>query len=350
MTNGSAFGVQLASDALPFHAFRFRSTRAIGISTPQMKMGGKAKSIRFALLVSLAFVAAAPHTARAQQHPSSQGTPTIAPSPVAPLTLDEAVRLALGQASAFQQSGFNERIAAEDVRQARAAFLPRVAAVPSIIATSPALGSFPAKHAAPAVVSSARTRSRNIRDSLTSPANSTSPDACARRSSAIMRCSKPRVSALASRGEILVLAVEDAYNAFALASLRRSAAEQNLQSAQEFERITSLLLSGGEVAPVDETRARLQTTTRRDELEQARTAEAAAADSLRVLVGYDFTQPIATTDLLTNMPQPGEVERFTAETIDKPTGVRAVRRRTTRRRAGHSPRPRRTPPASDVLD
>lgn len=113
----------------------------------------------------------------------------------------------------------------------------------------------------------------------------------------------------------LVQAVDDAYFSLALASARRGAAEQNLAAATEFERATSLLLSAGEVAPVDLTRARLQTNTRRDELEQARTSEAIAADSLRVFVGYDFTQPIATTDLLTEMPQSGELDSFAAAAI-----------------------------------
>jgi outer membrane protein TolC len=53
-------------------------------------------------------------------------------------------------------------------------------------------------------------------------------------------------------------------------------------------------LSGGEVAPVDLTRAQLQTLTRRDELRTARANEQVAAGALRVLVGYEFTQPIMT--------------------------------------------------------
>jgi outer membrane protein TolC len=102
-----------------------------------------------------------------------------------------------------------------------------------------------------------------------------------------------------------------------LALAKRGAAEQNLASAEEFERITSLLLSGGEVAPVDLSRARLQTITRRDELEQARANEVVAGDALRVFVGYDFATPIATIDLLMAMPDGGDIDRFTAEAIQK---------------------------------
>jgi len=103
----------------------------------------------------------------------------------------------------------------------------------------------------------------------------------------------------------LVQAIDEAYYGLALATAKRRAAEQNLSTAEEFERVTSLLLQGGEVAPVDLTRARLQTNTRRDELEQARTNESVASDALRVLIGYDFTRPVTTNDLLTTLPQSG---------------------------------------------
>src|ERR1041385_6187567 len=56
------------------------------------------------------------------------------------LSLDEVLRLANTQASSFQSASINERIAAEDVRQAQAAFLPKITAPLSYIYTSPALG------------------------------------------------------------------------------------------------------------------------------------------------------------------------------------------------------------------
>src|SRR5689334_19605504 len=74
-------------------------------------------------------------------------SPTVAPitgispstqaAPISPLLLDEALRLANAQASAFQTASLNERIAAEDVRQAQAAFLPKVSVPLSYIYTSP---------------------------------------------------------------------------------------------------------------------------------------------------------------------------------------------------------------------
>jgi outer membrane protein TolC len=113
----------------------------------------------------------------------------------------------------------------------------------------------------------------------------------------------------------LVQGVNEAYYGLALAAARRRSAELTLAAAEEFEGVTKLLLDAGEVAEVDLTRARLQTATRQDELEQARVGESVAADSLRVLVGYDFIAPITTTDLTIAIPDVTELDRFTAQTI-----------------------------------
>jgi len=88
--------------------------------------------------------------------PKPTQTPATSPTPAAPiqqispvtqatpipnlLSLDEALRLANTQASSFQSAAINERIAAEDVRQAQAAFLPKVSAPLSYIYTWPTAG------------------------------------------------------------------------------------------------------------------------------------------------------------------------------------------------------------------
>src|SRR6185369_6261673 len=51
------------------------------------------------------------------------------------LTLDEALRLANAQASTYQTAILNEHVAAEDVKQAQAAFKPKVSAPLSYIYT-----------------------------------------------------------------------------------------------------------------------------------------------------------------------------------------------------------------------
>jgi outer membrane protein TolC len=111
--------------------------------------------------------------------------------------------------------------------------------------------------------------------------------------------------------------VVEAYYGLALANAQLHAAETNLAAAQEFEHITSLLLSGGEVAPVDLTRAQLKTLTRRDELEKATANEAVAAGALRVFVGYDFARSISTTDLALALPLASEFQQFKAEDVSR---------------------------------
>jgi outer membrane protein TolC len=231
--------------------------------------------------------------------------------------LDEAIKLALTQASTFEQATFNERIAAEDVQQARAAFLPRVIAAPTLIYTSPAIG----VNRQPGTAREPSFLGANAITEYQGLANVSGELDIAGRLRAMLRRNQALLEAARAGTEsarrTLVEATEETYYGFALASERRVAAEQNVAAAEEFERTTALQVAGGEAAPVDQIRARLQTTTRRDELEQARAAESLAADSLRVLIGYEFTQPVRTTELLLAVPEVGEVERYTDDAIKR---------------------------------
>jgi outer membrane protein TolC len=229
------------------------------------------------------------------------------------LTLDEALRLADTQASSFQSALLNERIAAEDVRQARAAFLPKVSTVLSYIYTTPALGLPPGEPRGPAFITS---DGIGVSDALVNVSGdfdiAGKLRATLARNRALLAAAHAGTDA-AKRA--LVSAVIESYYGLALAIAQRQAAEENLKAAQDFEHTTSLLLSGGEVAPVDLTRAQLQTLARRDALEKARADEQVAAGALRVLVGYDFTQPITTTDLALAVPNATEVQQFKADDV-----------------------------------
>jgi outer membrane protein TolC len=103
----------------------------------------------------------------------------------------------------------------------------------------------------------------------------------------------------------------------ALAVAKRQSAEQSLTAAQEFEKITALLFSGGEVAQVDLTRAQLQSTQRLDDLEKARADEAVAAASLGVLIGYGFDRPVSVLALPESDPQVAEIASISADTISR---------------------------------
>ena len=231
------------------------------------------------------------------------------------LTLDEALRLASAQASSFQQAGLNEQIAAEDVRQAKTAFLPRVEAPLSYLYTSPALGLPPGTPRAPSFVAN------NAISEYQGYVNVAGDFDIAGRLRATLARNRALLEAAHAGTEVarraLAQAVIDAYYGLALATAQRGAAEQNLSAAEEFERVTSLLFSGGEVASVDLTRAQLQTIGRRDELERARANEEVAAGSLRVLVGYDFTRPISTTDLALAAPVDSEALQFKVTDISR---------------------------------
>lgn len=237
-----------------------------------------------------------------------------APSP-APLSLDEALRLANTQASAFQTAILNERIAAEDVRQAQAAFLPKVSTPLSYTYTSPALGLPPGEPRGPSFVSA---DGIGVYDALV---NVSGDFDIAGRLRASLAKNRALLAAAHAGAEVarreLAQAVIEAYYGLALANAQVRAADTNLAAAEEFEHITSLLLSGGEVASVDLTRAQLQTIARRDELEKARANEAVAAGSLRVFVGYDFARPIGTSDLALALPIASELQQFKADDVSR---------------------------------
>lgn len=239
---------------------------------------------------------------------------TASPSPeISRISLDEALRLANAQASAFQTAAINERIAAEDVRQAQAAFLPKVSAPLSYIYTSPALGLPAGEPRAPSFVSA---DGIGVTDALVNVAGDLD---IAGRLRATLARNRALLAAARAGADVarraLAQAVVEAYYGLALASAQHRAAETNLAAAEEFEHITSLLLSGGEVAPVDLTRAQLQTLTRRDELERARVNEEVAAGALRVFVGYEFSRPINTADLALAIPADSDYQQFRAEDV-----------------------------------
>ena len=247
---------------------------------------------------------------------SQAQTPSPSPAPQTPaLSLDEALRLANVQASTFQTALLNERVAAEDVRQARAAFLPKVSTPLSYIYTSPALGLPPGEPRGPSFVTS---DGIGVYDALV---NVSGDFDIAGRLRATLARNRALLAAAHAGAEVarreLAQAVIEAYYGLALADAQLRAAEQNLAAAEEFERITSLLFSAGEVAAVDLTRAQLQALTRRDELQKARGNETVAAGSLRVLVGYEFSRPISTTDLALALPVASEYQQFKADDVSR---------------------------------
>ena len=254
------------------------------------------------------------------QTPSPSATPQAATpnqstQVLSLLTLDEALRLASAQASLYQGAILNEQIASEDVKQARASFLPKVSAPLSYVYTTPAAGLNPNEPRTQSFIAN------NAISEYEAFVNVSGDFDVAGKLRATLARNRALLAAAHAGTDVakraLAQAVIEAYYDLALATGQRRAAEGNLAAAEEFEHITTLLLSGGEVAKVDLTRAQLQTLSRRDELERARVNEEIAAGSLRVLVGYDFTQPISTTDLELALPIDTEYQQFKADDISR---------------------------------
>jgi outer membrane protein len=254
---------------------------------------------------------------------SQTPTPTVSPqpatvsssAPINSLTLDDALRLANAQASVYQSAILNERIAAEDVRQAEAAFKPKVSAPLEYIYTSPAMGLPPSEPRTQSFIAN-----NAISEYLAMASVSGDIDVAGKLRATLVK-NRALLAAAHAGTEIarraLAQAVIEAYYGLALATAQHRAAEGNLAAAEEFQRITALLLSGGEVAQVDLTRAQLQTIERRNELESARVNEDVAASSLRVLIGYDFERPIATAELALQLPADSEYQQFKADEVTR---------------------------------
>ncbi len=272
------------------------------------------------------------------QAQESGSQPTIVSSPITdpqmlareqtdrtkPLTIAEAVDLALNQASAFRGSQIGEQIAAEDVQQARKAFYPKFGIAPNFIYTTPSLSrtsTVGIVDVNPAIVTE-RTYSfigANAITEFQGLVTASGEIDTSGRLSATLKRNKSLVESARAGSQVarrdLVQAVTDAYYNLALSTVQRRGAEMNLQAARDFEDNTKLQLDAGEVAPVDLVRARLQTSQRLNELEQVKALEAGNGDALRVLIGYDFTQAIAAEDLLVQMPVAGEIENYTQTLI-----------------------------------
>lgn len=249
--------------------------------------------------------------------------PTATPAPVVVLarinpidaakaiSLAEAVDLALKQASAYRSAQINELIVKEDVTQARAAFLPKITAPLNLIYTSPSLG--PVRPRPPSFLGA------NAITEYQALINAAGEIDTSGRLSATLKRARALVDSARAGSEVarrdLIQAVTDAYLGLALATTKRRGAESNLAAALEFENNTRLNMEAGEVAPVDLVRARLQTEGRRDELEQARADEVVSAGGLTFYLGRAFTEPVATVDLLTQMPVADEILRYSEAAI-----------------------------------
>src|SRR2546423_4812185 len=147
-----------------------------------------------------------------------------------PLTLAAATDAALRQVSALQQAQIDEQIAIEDVRQARAALLPRARDAFSITYNSPERGNPPV----PSFIAANAVHEYQNLLGVTGEWNF-GLLAAVRRSRALLDAARAGTE-VARRA--LRRGVAEAYYGAALATAKRAAAEQSLAAAEEFPRAT----------------------------------------------------------------------------------------------------------------
>lgn len=225
-----------------------------------------------------------------------------------PLSLSAATTTALQQLSELRRAQIDEAVAAEDLKQARAALLPRVrdafsATYNSASRRDPGTASF--------ISSDAIHQYQNL-FGLAGEFN-LADVAAMRRSRALLDAARAGTE-VARRA--LVRGVAEAYYGSALATAKRRAAEVSLEAAREFEHNTELNFRAGEVPEVDVIRARLATAARRDELAEATGEERVADVALGTLMGVGGLEarPPFVVDAL---PQRVELETITAAGIEK---------------------------------
>ena len=226
------------------------------------------------------------------------------------LSVAEAIAAALAQTSPYRQALLEEKSADEGVRQARATFLPQLTAPLTYFGTTPAHG------AAAGVPSFAPSLGVNETTALVSAGGAVDVSGGLRASA--RRAHDARAAAQAGTAAArrdLVLATVDAYYGLALARQKRRLADETLAIAEGFAEITSEQQAAGEGADADLHRARAEALKRRDELEQARAAESAAADALRTLTGTPADVYLAVARLGPELPPLGPFSQYEEKVV-----------------------------------
>lgn len=229
------------------------------------------------------------------------------------VSVEQAVQFALSNASLYSQAQLDERIAKEDVRQARTAFLPQF----SIPLTY--LGTTSSRYRIEDEPLTFSFLSASAINETSAFINASGTIDLAGRLRAALRRSRAQLAAARAGTEVarrsLVISTVDAYYGLALARQKRLLADETLALAEAFVKIAENLKARGEVEETDVLRARSGALLRRDELEQARAAESAAMDLLRVLTGVDFATHIAHPLLTDDLPSASDFNGYTEELL-----------------------------------
>lgn len=211
------------------------------------------------------------------------------------LQRDEAVRLALANAAQLQLARIDQLIAAADVRQARASLFPAVGATGMLTYNS----------AGPTLGQASFLGANAIREyqGLIGASQTVSVSLAAALQRARAGLAAARAGTEVARRQLVVV-TEETYFSLSLAETQRKLADDSVRAAERFEAVTRLMFNAGEIPESDLNRARLQTESRRSELQQSIASEVVARESLRVLIGESVDADFSAVSLLdaTSLP------------------------------------------------
>jgi outer membrane protein len=203
------------------------------------------------------------------------------------LSLEDAVSLALGYAATYRQTTFDEKVAAEDVRQAKAAFKPTFSAPLTYFGTTPSAVVTPGEPRTFSFVASSAINETSAYFNAAGTLDIAGHLRASLRKSRALLASAHAGSQAARRS--LVLATVDAYYGTMLAQQKRRLADETLSIAEGVASASADLLAQGKVEANEVDRARAAALAQRDALEQARLSEFAAMNDLHNLTGVDLS-------------------------------------------------------------
>ncbi|HEY2152118.1 MAG TPA: TolC family protein [Vicinamibacterales bacterium] len=225
----------------------------------------------------------------------SPAVTAAAPQTETPLTLRAALDLARANSQQFRSARLTADLAAEDRKQARAAYLPSVNALGQYIYTEP--NGTPSGVFVPNDGPNVYTTWLSVHGDLIAPAKWAEY-----RSAGAAEALARAKSEVAARG-LVVTVVQDYYTLVA-AQRKSASARQTLDEAQQFLDITQRLEGGGEVAHSDVVKAQIQATQRRREAQEAEYVALKARLALSVLLFPDFRDQFEVADDLADVAAP----------------------------------------------
>lgn len=217
------------------------------------------------------------------------------PNPV--LTLADCWRLAEGQFSLVERARQDELSAAEQIRQARAGFLPQFAYQNAFTYNTPRIGDRSAF---------SYVALNGVREYVTQSTITEEIDVSGRLRASLER-GRAELAAAQARTAIarrdLRLAVREAYYAALEARHNAEAAQRVAEEAEAFARRTRLMAEQGEAARADVVKAEAQLAARKRELYAAEAAARNAALALKSFWSEDLSEPPQIEDSFFQVPE-----------------------------------------------